>query len=166
METMLVLGLALLAVSIVLVMIEAFVPSGGVIGLAAGICAVIGVISLFRYSMVWGASGLLSVVVLGPMAFLWAVQMLPNSSIGRKLIGPAPDEIARDVQEDEIVGRDARLALIDARGVAVTDLRPIGLVEINGVRLDAMAEGPLIDRGQAIRVTSADGMQIRVRAAT
>lgn len=166
METMLLLGLALLAVSLVLVMIEAFVPSGGIIGLAAGICAVIGVIALFRYSMVWGASGLLSVVVLAPMAFLWAVQMLPNSSLGRKLIGPAPDEIARDVQEDEIEGRDAKLALIGATGVAVTDLRPIGLVEINGVRLDAMAEGPLIDRGQAIRVTGADGMQIRVRAAT
>lgn len=166
METMLLLGLSLLAVSLVLVMIEAFVPSGGVIGLAAGICAVIGVIALFRYSMVWGASGLLSVVVLGPMAFLWAVQMLPNSSIGRKLIGPTPDEIAREIQEDELVDRDARLALIDATGVAVTDLRPIGLVEINGVRLDAMAEGGLIDRGQPVRVTGTDGMQIRVRVVT
>lgn len=162
METMLVAGLGLLAVSLILIMIEAFVPSGGIIGLVAGCCAIAGVIALFRFSSMWGASGLLIVVVLGPMSFFWAMRMLPNTPLGRSLIGPSPEEIARDVREH----RDERLALIDARGKAVTDLRPVGLVEIDGQRHDAVAEGPLIDRGTAVRVTGVDGMQIRVRAVT
>lgn len=166
METMLVVGLGLLALSIVLIMIEAFVPSGGVIGLVALCCAIAGVVALFRHSVTWGVSGLLMVVVLGPMSFLWAVRMLPSTPLGRKLIGPSPDEIAREVQAGGMSARSDRMALIDARGVAKTDLRPVGVVEIDGKRYDAAAEGPLIDRGQAVRVTGVDSMQLRVRAAT
>ena len=162
METMLVAGLGLLALSLILIMIEAFVPSGGIIGLVAACCAIAGVVALFRYSSMWGVSGLLTVAVLGPMCFFWAIRMLPNTPIGRSLIGPPPEEIAREVQEQ----RNERLALIDARGRAVTDLRPVGLVEIDGTRHDAVAEGPLIDRGATVRVTGVDGMQIRVRAVT
>lgn len=163
METVLVVGLGLLALSLVLIMIEAFVPSGGIIGLTAGVCAIAGVVALFRYSTMWGVSGLLVVVVLGPICFLWAIRMLPNTPVGRMLIGPAPDEIARSVQTGEQATRTLRMALIDAEGRAVTDLRPIGLIEINGQRHDAVAEGALIDRGTPVRVTGVDGMQIRVR---
>ena len=166
METMLVLGLGLLALSLVLIMVEALVPSGGLIGLTALVCAIAGVVALFRHSAMWGASGVLVLVVLGPMCFLWAVRMLPHTPLGRKLIGPDPDEIAREVQTGGQAERAARLALIDATGRAVTDLRPIGLVEINGQRHDAVAEGALIDRGTPVRVTGVDGLQIRVRAAT
>lgn len=160
METMLVAGLGLLAVSLILIMIEAFVPSGGIIGLVAGCCAIAGVVALFRYSSMWGLSGMLTVLVLGPMCFFSAVRMLPNTPLGRSLIGPAPEEIARDLHADD----ENRLALMDARGTAVTDLRPIGLVEIDGQRHDAVAEGGLIDRGAPVRVTGVDGLQIRVRA--
>lgn len=166
METMLVVGLGLLALSLVLIMVEAFVPSGGVIGLAALCCAIAGVVALFRYSTTWGLSGLLTVVVLGPMCFFWAIRMLPTTPLGRKLIGPSPDEIARDVQSGGHDARTGRMALIDAQGVAKTDLRPVGVVEIDGKRYDAAAEGPLIDRGQTVRVTGVDSMQLRVRAAT
>lgn len=166
METVLVLGLGLLALSLVLIMVEALVPSGGLIGLTSLVCAVAGVVALFRHSTMWGASGVLVLVVLGPMCFLWAVRMLPHTPLGRKLIGPDPDEIAREVQTGGQAERAARLALIDATGRAVTDLRPIGLVEINGQRHDAVAEGALIDRGTPVRVTGVDGLQIRVRAAT
>ena len=164
METMLLVGLGLLALSLVLIMVEAFVPSGGVIGLAALCCAIAGVVALFRHSTTWGLSGMLTVVVLGPMCFFWAIRMLPTTPLGRKLIGPSPDEIARDVQAGGLDARTGRMALIDARGVAKTDLRPVGVVEIDGKRYDAAAEGPLIDRGQAVRVTGVDSMQLRVRA--
>lgn len=166
METVLVVGIGLLAVSLILILVEAFVPSGGIIGLVSLCCAIAGVVALFRHSTMWGASGLLTVVVLGPMCFFWAIKMLPNSAIGRKLIGPDAAEIAREVEQDIHSDRAKRLALVGTQGKAVTDLRPVGLVEIDGVRHDAVAEGPLIDRGTPVRVTGADAMQIRVRAVT
>lgn len=166
METLLIAGVGLLALSLLLVALEAFVPSGGVIGVVALLCAGAGVVALFRHSAIWGSSGLLSVLVLGPMCFLWAVRMLPHTPLGRTLIGRSAEEIAREVQRDDLLTRESRLALIDARGVAVTDLRPIGIVEIDGRRHDASAEGGLIDRGTPVRVTGIDGPQIRVRPAT
>ena len=164
METLLIAGLGLLALSILLIVLEAFVPSGGIIGAAAAICAVAGVVALFRVSSTWGLAGLLTVLLLGPMAFLWGLKLLPVTPMGRKLLGPSAGEIARASLEREKTEREARLALIDAEGAAVTDLRPIGVVEIDGVRHDARAEAGLIDRGTAVRVTGVDGMQIRVRA--
>jgi membrane-bound ClpP family serine protease len=165
METVLLVGLGLLAVSLILIFIEALVPSGGIIGLVAGCCAIAGVVALFRYSAMWGASGLLTVVILGPMCFFWAIKMLPHSAFGRKLIGPDAAEIARGVGDDLQADRARKLALIGQTGKAVTDLRPIGVVEINGQRFDAAAEVGLIDRGTPVRVTGADAMQIRVRSA-
>lgn len=164
METLLIAGLGLLALSILLIVLEAFVPSGGIIGAAAAICAVAGVVALFRVSNTWGFAGLLTVIVLGPMAFLWGLKMLPVTPMGRKLLGPSAGEIARASLDRDKPRLDARLALMDAEGVAVTDLRTVGVVEIDGVRHDAKAEVGVIDRGTPIKVTGVDGMQIRVRA--
>ncbi len=166
METVLIVGLGLLALSFILLIIEAFVPSGGIIGLLAGCCAVAGVVALFRHSTMWGASGMLTVVVLGPMVFFWAIRMLPHSAFGRTLIGPDAAEIARGVGDKLHAERAPYLAMIGQTGRAVTDLRPIGVVEIEGRRFDATAEVGLIDRGVPVRVTGADGMQLRVRAVT
>jgi membrane-bound serine protease (ClpP class) len=165
METVLLVGLGLLAASLVLIVVEALVPSGGVIALVAGACAIAGIVALFRVSNVWGTSGLLTVLVLGPMCFLWAIRMLPSTPLGRSLLGPSPDEIARTIQREQADSRAARAALIGARGAAVTDLRPVGVVEIEGQRYDASAEGPLIDRGVPVRVTAVDSRLLRVRAA-
>jgi membrane-bound ClpP family serine protease len=166
METLLIAGIGLLALSVFLLFVEAFVPSGGVISLVALVCAVVGVGALFRHSVLWGSSGLLTVLVLGPIAFFWGIKMLPDTPLGRRLIGPSAEDIATASRNEEQQVRDARLALIDARGTTVTDLRPVGVVEIQGQHHDATAEGGLIDRGTPIRVTGIDGMQIRVRAVT
>lgn len=164
METLLLAGIGLLALSLLLVVLEAFVPSGGVIGVVAAACAVTGVVALFRFSAIWGVSGLLTMLVLGPMSFVYAFRQLPNTPLGRKIVGPTAEEIAEQVRKEDSDHRESRLALMDARGTALTDLRPIGVVEIDGQRYDAAAEGGLIDRGSAVRVTGVDGLQIRVRA--
>ena len=49
METLLLAGIGLILLGALLIVVEAFVPSGGVIGLAAAACAVAGVVVLFRH---------------------------------------------------------------------------------------------------------------------
>jgi len=164
METMLLAGVGLLGVSILLIVLEAFVPSGGVIGVVAAICAIIGVIVLWRFSTIWGVSGLLSVAVLGPMCFGYALKIMPYTAIGRQLMGPGAEEIAEIGREERQAEKDRRIALIDREGVALTDLRPIGTIEIDGQHHEASAQGGLIDRGSAVRVTDVSGPEIRVRA--
>lgn len=52
--------------------------------------------------------------------------------------------------------------LIGRSGVAETVLRPSGVALIDGRRVDVRSEGPLIEKGAAIRVISADGMSVVV----
>jgi membrane-bound ClpP family serine protease len=55
--------------------------------------------------------------------------------------------------------------LIGARGVAVTMLRPVGTVKIEGRRIDALAENGYIESGSPIVVTDVQDNQVKVRAA-
>ncbi len=163
METLLLAGIGLILLGGLLIVIEAFVPSGGVIGLAAAACAIAGVVVLYRHDAMWGTTGLLSVVVLGPMMFFWALKMLPSTPIGKRMLGDSGDEIAARRSVEDSVWRETRHALLDMEGTALTDLVPAGVVVIEGARHDAIARGGLIDKGSRVRVTRVDGMEIEVR---
>lgn len=164
METMLLAGVGMLGVALLLIVLEAFVPSGGIIGIVAGVCAIIGIVILWRFSVIWGVSGLLVTAVLGPMSFAYALKIMPDTAFGRQMLGPGAEEIAEIGRAERQAEREKRLALLDREGVALTDMRPIGTIEVDGEQHEASAEGGLIDRGAAVRVTDISGLEIRVRA--
>jgi membrane-bound serine protease (ClpP class) len=163
-EALLYWGIALIAISLLMLVIEGFVPSAGLIGITAGITAVVGVGMLFRYETVWGVTGLLTVAVLGPLAFFGALKIMPSTPIGRALLGEIPDD---EMAERELVVREAvdqRRALIGLTGSAITDMRPIGEIEVGGTSHEALADAGWIEAGTPIEVVAADGMEIKVRA--
>ena len=163
MESMLLIGIGLLALGLLLLVLEAFVPSGGILGISAAISAVAGIVFLFRHDPMWGATGLLVTAVLGPMAFFSALKMLPNTPIGRTMVGPSGEEIAEERMARTRGMREAREKLIDQEGTALTAMRPSGVVEINGERHDAIARGGLVEKGEPVRVVKVDGLSIEVR---
>lgn len=165
MDSLLMAGIGLIILGAVLLVIEAFIPSGGIIGLAAGACAVVGIVLLFRYDSTWGAIGLLTTMILGPMIFFWGLKMLPNTPIGKAMFGDSAEDIAAKNAESDSRWREQRNALIDQSGTAITDLHPIGVVSINGERHDALAKDGIVDKGSAVRVIAVDGLQIEVRKA-
>lgn len=163
MENLLLIGIGLLGLSLLLMLLEAFVPSGGVLGVAAVLAAIAGVVFLFRHDPLWGAIGLLGTAVLGPMTFFSAIKMLPSTAMGRKIVGESAEEIAQAREMRAREQRKGREGLLEREGVALTDMRPSGVVEIDGVRHDAIARGGLVDRGQRVRVVKTDGLTIEVR---
>ena len=48
-------------------------------------------------------------------------------------------------------------------GVAISELRPSGIIEIDGERLDALSEGVFIPKGTTIKVVRVEGSKIIVR---
>ena len=169
MEPMLIWGLSLIAVAVLLIVVEMFVPSGGIIALTAGVIGVAGVVCLFltdRNPILWGSLGTLGLLVLFPTSLLLWIKLLPSTSWGQSLLGERPAAERQIVEDREQEQRDAMRALLGEQGIALTPLRPIGTVEIDGSRYDALAEGVAIERGDAIRVTRADQTQLRVRPAT
>ena len=164
MDPLLMAGIGLILLGALLMVVEAFVPSGGIIGIIAAICAVAGIILLFKHDTTWGAIGILTTLILGPMLFFWTLKILPSPPLGKKMFGDSDEEIAARREHQNSRWREERNALIDQTGTALTDLHPVGIVQINNERHDAIAQGKIIDKDTRIRVVSVDGMQIEVRA--
>ena len=168
-------AIALLGASIVLLFLELFVPSGGLIGVLAGIAAICSVIAFFRYDLTWGLVATGMYLLLGPIAVIYGLRWWLNSPMGRRMIlrGPEdavdaldPDTPAPMSPEHARRERQAQLRqLIGAHGVALTVLRPVGTVKIEGQRLDALAESGVIESGTPIVVTDVYDNQVKVRRA-
>ncbi len=163
MDSLLILGIGLLCLGVLLIVLEAFVPSGGLLGISALISAVAGIVFLFRYEPIWGAIGLLMTVILGPMAFMSALKLLPSTNLGRTMVGQSGDEIARAREESTRARRDEREQLVGLEGIAKTDMRPSGVIVIDGKQHDAVAAGAVIDRDQRVEVVAVDGFTVTVR---
>lgn len=163
MDPLLVWGIALLAAALVLFALELFIPSGGLLGVVAGVAAVAGVIAFWKYNEWWGVSSTVLVLVTAPIAFNFAVKVIPHTPFGKRLIlAEDDDELARRALEAQRE-TEAVAAVIGATGIARTDLRPIGTAEIDGVRVEVLAEGGIIPEGSPVRVTGVVDNQIKVR---
>lgn len=163
-------GLGLLALSMVLLLIEVFVPSAGVIGVVAVVLAVVALVCLYRHDWRWGVACTLAVLVLGPSVFFFGLSVFPSTPLGRRIIGPPTVDPEAEREADAEL-----LALINAEGDAVTDLRPAGFIRIDvsttarppaTTRVQAISEVAFIPAGTRVRITGADGLAVRVRPAS
>jgi membrane-bound serine protease (ClpP class) len=165
-ESYLIWGIGLLAAALLLVMLEAFLPSAGMIGLLAAAVAIGGIVCLFKVSIVWGIIGIFVFIGVGGVGFIFALSIMPNTRFGRRLVhGDDPNALA-DESEDSAPPSEAGAEfehLIGKEGVVVSDLRPVGAIKIGDDRHQAISEVSYIRTGTRVRVTSVDGTQIKVR---
>ncbi len=163
MEDLLIWGLGLLLLAAILLVVEFFVPSGGVLGLTAAATAVAGVVCLFFVSPMWGGIGTLIVLVSGPSALYLGLKFWPHTPMGRRIIG-APTEAEQEATARAEHEEKARLAaLLGREGLVLTDLRPVGTVEVDGRRYDALSEVGLVRSGARVKVVGFDVVQLKVR---
>ena len=158
-------GSGLIGLALALAILEVFIPSGGLIGMAAGVIALAGVVAFWTESWLLGVASLAATIVAGVALFQFALKVMPYTPVGRGLLlNDAPDaEANRYAAEHD--RHEAERALVGAEGVAVTDLRPVGAADIDGERVEVLAEGGAIGAGRRIRVTRVEANQIKVRPA-
>jgi membrane-bound ClpP family serine protease len=168
-DVLLLWGFVLFAVALALLVVELFVPSGGLIGVLCGACAVGSLIMFFRYDTTWGFAVAVAYVILTPVAAVFIFKLWLNSPLARVMIlggTPGGDDAAAAERESEEQRRhrlEALRALIGAEGVAETALRHVGTVRIGGERIDGLAESGIIAAGTPIVVTDVYDNQIKVR---
>ncbi len=158
----------LIVAGLVLLVAEIFVIPGFGIAGALGIAALVAGLAL---SMVGaGNSAQVLMLVAGRVVFsllvalltsLFLLRFMAKSPLGRKLVletGLAAGEgYASPPQEDaRWLGRS---------GTAWSVLRPAGIAEIDGQRVDVVSDGELIEAGTQILVTRVDGNRIVVKRA-
>jgi len=167
MEPLLLWGFGLFAIAALLLVLEVFIPSGGIIGGMSLVAALAGVVVFWRYSATWGLASLLAVLVLTPAAVAFAFKVWPHTPIGRLMILGDPLEAEQEAMERAEASRLERAerdALLNQEGVALTDLRPGGTIRVGKERFDALAEGPTIESGEKVRVVGFETGQVKVRA--
>ncbi len=147
------LGLALVAVEVYAV------PGINVVGIAGGLSLVAGVVLAFVEGGALG--GLIatvgSVAVAGAMFYV----MWQSGALQRFVL---PDALGADPREDARAA-DARSKYLGHIGMAVTPLRPGGVVEIDGERVEVQTEGGFIASGSHVRVVAMDRRRFFVRLA-
>ena len=160
-DTYLLWAIISMGLALILFLLELFIPSGGLLGVGAFVAAVVGVVLLFVEDATYGLVGALVCVIAIPLGVIWAMRVWPHTPIGRMLTLGNPTE-------NEAGGGNAsagtdKASLVGRTGEALSDLRPIGTCRIDGKRVECLAQGGVIEAGAKVRVTSADGMQIKVR---
>lgn len=162
-------GFVLLVVAVALLIVELFVPSGGLIAVVSALCAIGSLVAFYRYDTTWGFAATLGYLILGPVAGYGLYRLWLYSPIANRLIlgGTTPDDGSDEAGRASEVARRQRLeelrALVGAEGVAETHLRPVGTVRIGGESVDCVAELGVITPGTPVVVTDVHDNQIKVR---
>ncbi|HKB15423.1 MAG TPA: NfeD family protein, partial [Planctomycetota bacterium] len=104
-------------------------------------------------------TGTLALCLVGVGFGVWGVaRFLPSIPfVGRLvLLPPSPRTGTAALLETGAV------ELVGAAGLAVTDLRPAGKVEVSGRLLDAQTTGDFVGRGARVRVVEVSGNRVLV----
>lgn len=150
-----------LAVGLILLVAEVFIPSGGLIGLLALSCLGLSIWKAFEHSTALGLQFLTLVVMMLPIALIVAAHFWPKTPLAKRIFlrRPEPEEVETSPRGDRLDH------LIGQFGRALTPLRPSGLVDFDGRRLDGLSEEGLIPAGSLVRAVQVRGAQLVVRTA-
>jgi len=110
----------------------------------------------------WHMLALTGMVLVGAVV-LW--KLTPYIPVFNRILQPAPTPAPGAATQ--FSGGDgglggSRAALVGLEGVAITDLRPVGVMEVDGERYDALAEGTFVGKDSSIRIIAVQGNQVVV----
>ena len=153
------LAVLLFVACAVLLVIEIFVPSFGLLTLFALGCLVGGGMIFFDQGTVAGWTGMGIAALLIPTVWIVTYKAFPQTSLGKSII---LGKVSRD-RGDAIPDTDKLKSLLGAEGVVLSPLRPVGMCDFSGDRVECVAETGYIDTDNKIRVIKVEGTQLTVR---
>ncbi len=149
-----------LLTGIVLLVVEAFMPGFGIAGFSGIGFEIAAVVIAF---MQHGAGTALCVLLIGLAMAAVAISMSLRS-IARGKLSESP-LILRDTEDDESGYRSSEDTgvFLGREGVATTILRPTGMAEFDGVKLNVMTDGEFVQPGARVKIIRAEGSRIVVQ---
>ena len=140
-------------------LIEMFVPGFGAFGFSGLIMCVLGLLfsvnSLEEFTKLAGfamiACALLVAILIALKKF---TKIKFYDRLANKEVQNVEEGYVINKYNDDIIGKEA---------VVVTDLRPIGVVEVDGKRMDAFSDEGFIEKGSNVEITGKKSSSVIVR---
>jgi len=142
-----------------LIVAEVFVPSGGLISIFALACLIGGVVIFFRQSVTAGWAGVVIAVIMIPSVLVFAYRIFPKTKFGKSVTLTPPERQPGDAIADTSELRE----LLGAVGLVITPLRPVGICDFSGQRVECVAESGYVDKGRKVKVIRVQSTQVTVR---
>ena len=150
-------SLVLFVTGLILLVIEALVPGFGLPGISGIMLVLLGTI-LAMDSLGVAIFSLSIAIIITTVITIVLIKMGFRSKMLDKIILQSEHK-----DEKGYLSVDSRDQYIDMEGTSLTELRPSGFIEIDGVKLDALADSCLIPRQTPIKVVRVEGSKIFVR---
>jgi membrane-bound serine protease (ClpP class) len=148
--------IAWLIIGVVLLFLELWLPTFGILALASAFSIGVGVWTLLQNTVFapWATEGVVLAVL---VVFAGSAFMLWRLGVWRRI--ELRDTVAPVLERPPVV--------VGSCGVAHTVLRPIGVVVFDGVpmHVDVQTQGEFIDRGMRVQCVYIDGKRVIVEKA-
>lgn len=142
------------------IVLEMFVPSGGLLGVMAVLSIVAAVVLAFLAGPLPGIIMTLVVTFLIPLVLAGAVRYWPDTPLGRTILlrRPESNQVLPQTEAYQTLH-----FLIGKQGVAKSRMLLSGVVSVDGKAYDAVSNGLPIDAGDPVRVIATETQRLVVR---
>ncbi|MBU3143205.1 NfeD family protein [Clostridium sp. CF012] len=155
-------GIAIIcfAFGFIFVIVEMFHPGFGIPGILGAILLVVGVVlacnSVMEVLVLLG----IIIAILGVM-LNFVLKSVTKGRLSKILILHETQK-----KEDGYIGTEDLEYFVGQEGVTLTILRPSGIAEINGIKMDVVSEGEFICENTKVKIIKVEGRRIVVRVLT
>lgn len=150
-------SLVLFVTGLILLVIEAIMPGFGLPGISGIILVIVGTV-LAMDSLGVALFSLSIAIIITTIVTIILIKMGFKSKMLNKIV---LDTEHKD--ERGYLSVDSMNQYIDKEGISITELRPAGFIEIEGMKLDALSDGGFIPKNTTIKVVRVEGSKIFVR---
>ncbi|HYT95116.1 MAG TPA: hypothetical protein VEL76_40740 [Gemmataceae bacterium] len=150
----------LILLGLVLLIAELFIPTSGVLFVLSIACLVVGVAITFNKDSSVGIITLIGVFVAVPVVASVGFYYWRRTSFGKRFV------LSGSQEDDTLANMPVNLELEQLRGRygrTISALRPAGLTDFDGRRVDTLSEGSMIDPGQWVRCIDVKAGKVIVR---
>lgn len=146
MDILTTIGIVLLVVGLILIGVEMVIPGFGVPGISGIICVLAGIF-LTAKSIEQGLT--ITVIVVVILAVMLTAVLVYFHSKKIK----SPIMLAEELKaEDPFLSKEDLGYLVGKEGNVITDLRPIGKCNIEGVVFEVRSDGPYVSKGNKVKI--------------